>query len=681
MTKAEKLARQTENAYQDSGGSPPPVQKQDTSDLKARAGLTPYRSRIPSLKKSGKEYKARCPFHRDHNPSLSVYRSGSEWHFKCFGSGCSSGGDVIEFVMKLDGLEFPDALRRIADECLATEKKGPSSATRSSDEGPPPPPQEQGIAFDPQKASTALAKNQTALHYLATRGISKDAALRRGLGLFAFPGLGPCIAVAYPEGHVKFRAIEPEDKDKKWRALGKPNDCLYGIESVDTSSSANPSKLLIVESELDQITASEHLDPHEFAAVSPSSATASLCGGELRLRTDHIERLKNVRGNIFIATDQDAAGDEWAMAAMKMLPRDRTVRMRWPGAKDVGELFSQYGSAFAETIRQLCEESLIPPLWKKAVPFATLSEKKFEWIVPDLIPTDGITVITGDFGSFKTYVSYFLADAVASGGTFADRLCQQHPVLFLDRENSHSTVYLRRSLVGDLRNHDNVRILGLFTDPSAPEVVDPELQAVCARVKPVIVIDSLTDFHPGLKESDPDDMTECFRQIRSLVTAGAAAVIVLHHVPKSGNGKGGHYRGSTSIPAAGSNALLVKKAGKSTAKIAGFKTRDGEDQSIELKLSFSTQAVSYEVINSGRHPDAELRDEIEDHVRKNDGCSGNNVAKALGKRKSTVLDTIDAMVKIGRLTRTGQGADAALHVTPLATPCDGSGSQQWELTG
>jgi hypothetical protein len=583
--------------------------------------------------------------------------------------------------MKLDGLEFPATLQRIADECLDTRKKEPTLVTRLSEEVPPPPPQEQKIAFDPQKASTALAINQIALDYLATRGISKDAAIHRGLGFFDFPGLGPCIAISYPEGHGKFRAIEPQHKEKKWRALGSPNNCLYGVESIDTSTSANPSRLLIVESELDQITASEHLDPNEFVVVSPSSATASVSNGELRLQTDHIERLKNFRGDIFIATDQDTAGDEWAIAAMKVLTFDRTVRVRWQGVKDIGELFSQYGSTFAEKIRQLCEESLTPPLWKKAVPFATLSEKKFEWVVPDLIPTDGITVITGDFGSFKTYVSYFLADAIVAGGEFACRTCQRHPVLFLDRENSHSTVYLRRSLIGNLKTRDDVRILGLFTETPAPDFTDSGLLSVCARVKPVIFIDSLTDFHTGLKENDADDMTECFRQIRALVTAGAAAVIILHHVPKNGNGKGGRYRGSTSIPAAGSNALLVEKVGKNTAKIKGFKTRDGEDQSIELKLSFSTQAVSYEVINSGRDPDAELRDRIEQYVRQHDGCSANDVVTALGKRKKTVLDHIDAMVNIGRLTRTGRGSDAAPHATPLSTSRDGSGSQQWELTG
>jgi AAA domain/CHC2 zinc finger len=627
--------------------SPLAVRKTDTSELKRRAGLRPYETRLTRMKKSGATYKAVCPFHGDRNPSLSLYEDGDEWHFKCFGSGCDASGDVIAFVMKKDRVEFPEALRCIADECHLTKRNQLRTLKASSVDDRPLLLQPR-IDFNQEKASAALAESQAALDYLATRGISKEVALRHGLGFFDFPGLGSCIAIPYPEGHVKFRAIAPRDKSQKFRALGKPNDNLYGIDSVDNFSS--PTKVLIVESELDQITASEHLDPDEFAVVSISSATASLSGGELKLRPDHIDRLKKFRGNIFIATDQDAA--------LRVLPPAITTRVRWKGAKDVGELFTNFGQTFAEKIRQLCNESLIPPLWGKAAPFATLPEKKFEWIVADLIPADGITVVTGDFGSFKTYVSYFLADAIAGGGKFVDRPCQKHTVLFLDRENSHSTVYLRRSLVGDLKTRDNVRILGLFTDPSAPEVVDPGLLAICAQVKPVIIIDSLTDFHPGLRESDPDDMTECFRQIRNLVTAGAAAVVVLHHVPKNGNGRAGQYRGSTSIPAAGSNALVIQKSGKNKATIKGFKTRDGADQSIELMLSFSAHAVTYEVIKSGRDPDAELGDQIEEYVQENDGCSANDVVNALGKRKHTVLVKIEEMLRTGRLRR---GPDGGLH--------------------
>ena len=50
-----------------------------------------------------------CPFHNEKNPSLGTYAGGKRW--KCFG--CGEGGSVIDFVMKLFGLEFTQAIAKI----------------------------------------------------------------------------------------------------------------------------------------------------------------------------------------------------------------------------------------------------------------------------------------------------------------------------------------------------------------------------------------------------------------------------------------------------------------------------------------------------------------------------------------------------------------------------------------
>ncbi len=66
---------------------------------------------VPSLKRSGRNYFGLCPFHKEKTPSFSV--NPDLKLFKCFG--CGEGGDVIKFLSRIEGLEFPKALQLAAD--------------------------------------------------------------------------------------------------------------------------------------------------------------------------------------------------------------------------------------------------------------------------------------------------------------------------------------------------------------------------------------------------------------------------------------------------------------------------------------------------------------------------------------------------------------------------------------
>ena len=63
------------------------------------------------LKRSGSSLMGCCPFHREKTPSFHVSADKQLYH--CFG--CGAGGGVIQFIMNAEGLDFPDALRFLAD--------------------------------------------------------------------------------------------------------------------------------------------------------------------------------------------------------------------------------------------------------------------------------------------------------------------------------------------------------------------------------------------------------------------------------------------------------------------------------------------------------------------------------------------------------------------------------------
>lgn len=82
----------------------------DVEEIKSRLDIVQVIGESVPLKKAGRNFKGVCPFHKEKTPSFMVNPERQAYH--CFG--CGEGGDILEYVMKRESVDFPEALQMLA---------------------------------------------------------------------------------------------------------------------------------------------------------------------------------------------------------------------------------------------------------------------------------------------------------------------------------------------------------------------------------------------------------------------------------------------------------------------------------------------------------------------------------------------------------------------------------------
>lgn len=325
--------------------------------------------RVP-LKRQGKEYAARCPFHDERSASFTV--SPTKQFYHCFG--CGAHGTAISFLMNYDRLEFLDAVDELAKRVgmevpRETQQRNANPDTRD--------------LYGAMEAANAffrgqLVRSDKARAYVDKRGIAQEIVERYGIGYApdGFSALRDALGTdprrmqllergglfsKNDKGHVydKFRdrlmfpihdrrgrtiafggrVIDPEDSPKYLNspetALFHKGRELYGLWQA-RQANQKLDRLIVVEGYMDVVALAQY-------GVSQAVATLGTA-----TTPDHAELLFRNAPDVFFCFDGDRAGRSAAWKALEsVLPRMKDGRQAFflflPDGEDPDSLVRQEG--------------------------------------------------------------------------------------------------------------------------------------------------------------------------------------------------------------------------------------------------------------------------------------------------------------------------------------------------
>jgi DNA primase len=352
-------------------------------EIKKRLDIIDFIGQYLQLKKVGVNYSAPCPFHQEKTPSFMV--SPERQSFRCFG--CGESGDVISFYQKIEGLDFPEALK------LLGERTGVEVSFKSKEASD----KEKTVRDKIFRINLLSAKffkltlkskqGEEALKYLKQRGLSDDIIEKFKIG-FAPDGSklrdvfykmriteGDLSLAGHPE-RFKYRIIfpifdtlgniigfsgrilesslpgglspHPKYLNTPETPVFHKSRVLYGINLAKDAIRKNK-RVVLVEGQMDVVLSHEA----GLNEVVASSGTA--------LTDEHLKIIRRYSQNVIFAFDEDEAGQKAALNAVCMaLSQSLEVKLTIIDKyKDIGEVVEKDKKILAGIIK----DALPPVEW------------------------------------------------------------------------------------------------------------------------------------------------------------------------------------------------------------------------------------------------------------------------------------------------------------------------------
>ena len=184
--------------------------------VKQQADIVRVVGEYVRLKKSGQNFSGLCPFHSEKTPSFAVHPVKQIYH--CFG--CGVGGDVFKFVMEMEKISFPEAIRAVAEKCgiavPQARERSPEERRENQQRTSLVEMHREAAAFFAQQLN-GTPEGRAAKAYLMDRGLDSEAMARFGIG-FAPSGGEALLRVMkqkHPEKVLEVSGLFSRDQSER----------------------------------------------------------------------------------------------------------------------------------------------------------------------------------------------------------------------------------------------------------------------------------------------------------------------------------------------------------------------------------------------------------------------------------------------------------------------------------